>query len=65
VGRPGSHGIEFAPDGSHAFFLGSPPKPNAPTDLVVVDMITNNVKDITMGSGDVSSAQWSPAVPKK
>jgi hypothetical protein len=64
VAPPGSHSICFAPDKKHAAFLTPSPKNPNKMDIVVVDMTQGHGKDVSSGDGNVSSAQWSPAVPK-
>jgi Tol biopolymer transport system component len=59
-----AHSPAFSPDGTHALFLASPTSVPGKDDLMVVNLTTGTMQDLTNQSGDVSSAAWSPVLTK-
>jgi Tol biopolymer transport system component len=63
--RGGAHDPRFSPDGSHMLFLGPSPQNPQDQDAYVLDMSNGQAVGLAKGQGTVSSAAWSPALPKK
>jgi len=56
--------VQWEPDGSHVILLGAPPH-STRHDLWVLSVGGSDPPlDLTKGSGDVTSAQWSPSLAK-